>query len=376
MATTKRDYYKVLGIGRTASEEEVKKAFRKLALKYHPDKNHGNKEAEERFKEINEAYAVLSDAEKRRAYDMFGHAGVGTGAEGFGRGGGGFDFDFGGGFSDVFSDIFEDFFGGSTRARRRPERGADLRYDLEIAFEDAVFGKEIKVRIPRWERCTDCRGTGAKDGTSLKTCDACKGAGQLRYQQGFFSINRTCGHCRGEGRIISESCPECRGAKRIQREKTLAIKIPAGVQNGSRLRLPGEGEPGESGASPGDLYVVITVKEHPIFTRQGNDMMCEISISYTQAALGASIEVPTLQGKTDLKIPAGTQHGKVFKLKGLGVPDLRGYGTGDLLVQVHVAVPTKLTARQRELLEEFAKLGEEAVQDKDESFLNKVKNLF
>jgi molecular chaperone DnaJ len=375
MATTKRDYYDILGIGRNASEEEVKKAFRKLAIKYHPDKNPGNKEAEEHFKEINEAYAVLSDAEKRRAYDLYGHAGVGAGAQGFGRGSG-FDFDFGGGFNDVFSDIFEDFFGTSTRTRRRTERGVDLRYDLEITFEEAVFGKEIKIRIPRWEVCSDCRGTGAKSGSSLKTCAHCKGAGQVRYQQGFFTISRTCGHCNGEGRIISEICPKCRGEKRLQKERNLAIKIPAGVQNGSRLRLSGEGEPGENGGSAGDLYVVITVKDHPVFTREGNDILCEIPVSFVQAILGASIEIPTLKGKTELKVPPGTQPGKIFRIKGLGAPDLRGYEHGDLVVKTRVTIPTKLTARQKELLQEYAKINAESVQSGDDGFFDKVKNLF
>jgi molecular chaperone DnaJ len=376
MATTNRDYYGILGVARNASEEEIKKAFRKLAIKYHPDKNPGNKEAEERFKEINEAYAILSDGEKRRAYDMFGHAGVGTGAEGFRRPPG-FDFDFGqGGFNDIFSDIFEDFFGGSTRTRRRAERGADLRYDLEISFEEAIFGKEIKIRIPRWETCSDCRGTGAKSGSSIKTCPTCKGAGQVRYQQGFFTISRTCGHCHGEGRIISEVCPKCRGEKRLQREKTLTVKIPAGVQNGSRLRLSGEGESGEDGGPSGDLYVVIAVKTHPIFSREGNDLLCEIPISFTQAVLGSSIEVPTLKEKTELKIPPGTQPGKIFRLKGLGAPDLRGYEQGDLVVKVKVTIPTKLTARQKELLQEYAKISAENVQTGEDGFFDKVKNLF
>lgn len=373
MATTKRDYYDILGVSRNASEEEIKKAYRKLAIRYHPDKNPGNKEAEEHFKEINQAYAVLSDAQKRRAYDMFGHAGVG---EASGRGGGGFDFDFGGGFGDVFSDIFEDFFGTSTRTRRRAERGADLRYDLEISFEEAIFGKEIKIRVPRLETCTDCRGTGAKTGSGLKTCTTCKGAGQIRYQQGFFTISRTCGHCRGEGRIISEPCPQCHGEKKIQKERTLAVKIPAGVENGSRLRLPGEGEPGENGGPPGDLYVVLSVRNHPIFSREGNNILCEVPVSFTQAALGATIQVPTLNGKTELKIPSGTQHGKVFKIKGLGAPDPRGYELGDLLVKVKITVPTKLTARQKELLQEFAKTSGEDVQSGEDSFFGKVKNLF
>ncbi len=375
MATTKRDYYNVLGISKNANEEEIKKAFRKLAIKYHPDKNPGNKEAEEHFKEVNEAYAVLSDAEKRRAYDIYGHAGVGAGTEGFGRGTG-FDFDFGGGFNDVFSDIFEDFFGTSTRTRRRTQRGMDLRYDLEISFEEAVFGKEIKIRIPRWEVCSDCRGSGAKSGSSLKTCSTCKGAGQVRYQQGFFTVSRTCSHCHGEGRIISEVCPKCRGEKRFQKERTLAIKIPAGVQNGSRLRLTGEGEPGENGGPAGDLYVVITVKDHPVFAREGNNILCEVPISFAQAALGASIEVPTLKGKTELKVPPGTQPGKIFRLKGLGAPDLRGHEHGDLVVKVRVAIPTKLTARQKELLQEYAKISAESTQSGDDGFFDKVKNLF
>ncbi len=375
MATTKRDYYDILGINRNASEEEIKKAFRKQAIKHHPDKNPGNKEAEERFKEVNEAYAVLSDAQKRRAYDMYGHAGVGAGTEGFGRGSG-FDFDFGGGFNDVFSDIFEDFFGTSTRTRRRTERGVDLRYDLEISFEEAVFGKEIKIRIPRWEVCLDCRGTGAKSGSSLKTCSTCKGAGQVRYQQGFFTISRTCSHCHGEGRIISEICPKCHGEKRLQKERTLAIKIPAGVQNGSRLRLSGEGESGENGGPAGDLYVVVTVKDHSVFSRDGNDILCEVPISFVQVALGASIEVPTLKGKTELKVPPGTQPGKIFRLKGLGAPDLRGYEHGDLVVKVRVTIPTKLTARQKELLQEYAKISAESVHSGDDGFFDKVKNLF
>jgi molecular chaperone DnaJ len=374
MATTKRDYYDILGIKRNASEEEIKKAFRKLAVKYHPDKNPNNKEAEEQFKEINEAYAILSDTEKRRAYDMFGHAGVG--AETFRRSPGS-DFDFGGGgFNDIFGDIFEDFFGRSTRTRRRAERGSDLRYDLEISFEEAIFGKEIKIRIPRLETCSDCRGTGAKSGSSIKTCSTCNGAGQVRYQQGFFTVSRTCGHCHGEGRIISEVCPKCQGEKRIQKEKTLSLKIPAGVQHGSRLRLSGEGEPGGNGGPAGDLYVIIAVKEHPIFSREENNIICEVPISFAQAALGATIEVPTLKGKTELKIPPGTQPGKNFRLKGLGAPDLRGYEHGDLVVKMKVTIPTKLTSRQKEILQEYVKISAENVQTGEDGFFDKVKNLF
>ena len=240
----------------------------------------------------------------------------------------------------------------------------------------AVFGKEIKIRIPRWETCSDCRGSGAKSGSSIKTCPTCKGTGQVRYQQGFFTISRSCSHCHGEGQIISEVCPKCRGEKRLQREKTLAVKIPAGVQNGSRLRLPGEGEPGENGGSPGDLYVIITVKEHPLFSREGNDLLCEVPIGFTQAALGANIEVPTLKGKTELKIPPGTQPGKIFRLKGLGAPDLRGYEHGDLVVKVKVTIPAKLTARQKELLQEYARITAENVQTGEDGFFDKVKNLF
>lgn len=366
MAATKKDYYETLGVSRSATEEEIKKAFRRLAVKYHPDKNPGDKKAEEHFKEINEAYAVLSDAQKRRTYDTFGHAGPG----------GGFDFDFGaGGFGDVFSDIFEDFFGTPRRGRRRPARGADLRYDLEISLEEAVFGKEVKLRLPRWEVCPDCRGTGAKDG-KLKTCADCGGAGQQRYQQGFFTISRTCARCQGEGRLASAVCPGCRGQKHTQTERVLTVKIPAGIQHGARLRLSGEGEPGEYGAPPGDLYVVVFVKSHPVFTREGNDILCEAQISMTQAALGTTLEIPTLKDKATLKVPSGTQHGKVIRLKGLGVKDIKGYETGDLLVKISVTVPTRLTARQKELLQEFAKISGENIPDDKDGFLKKVKDLF
>lgn len=364
----KRDYYEILGVGHDASEQDVKKAYRRLAVKHHPDKHRGDKGAEEKFKNINEAYEVLGDAQKRRQYDTFGHAGVGA------EGPGGFDFNRGG-FGDVFGDIFEDFFGGQT-SRGRPQRGADLQYNFPVEFEDAVFGKEAKIRIPKWESCSDCRGTGAKTAGAIRTCPSCNGAGSVRFQQGFFAINRTCSHCQGEGRIISEPCPKCHGRKRVQRDKILSVKIPAGVETGNRLRLSGEGEPGPQGGPPGDLYVVLAVKDHPIFTRDGDDLLCDARISITQAALGAKIDVPTLvKGKVQLKIPPGTQSGRLFRLKRLGVANLRGHGIGDQLVKVHVHIPTKLTSRQRELLEEFSKLSDESVSI-DEGFFEKVKNIF
>ncbi|MBI3609460.1 MAG: molecular chaperone DnaJ [Nitrospirae bacterium] len=367
---SKRDYYEILGVARDASEQELKKAYRQLALKHHPDKNPGNKTAEEKFKELNEAYEVLSDPQKRQRYDSFGHAGMG--AEGVGG------FDFGrGGFGDVFGDIFEDFFGGPSGrgGRVRPERGADLRYNLEIDFEEAVFGKEAKIRIPKWENCPECRGTGAKSSGGIRTCPTCHGAGAVRFQQGFFTISRTCGHCNGEGRIISDPCPQCHGKKQVHHEKTLSVRIPPGVETGTRLRLSGEGEPGAHGGPPGDLYVVLTVKEHPFFTREDDDLLCEVPISIGQAALGAKIEVPTLKGKAQLKIPAGTQNGRTFRLKGLGVANLKGHRIGDQLVKVGVMIPAKLTARQRELLEEFSKLsGDPAASE--EGLFEKVKNIF
>lgn len=366
----KHDYYELLGVARNAAEADIKKAYRKLAVKFHPDKNQGNKEAEERFKEINEAYEVLSDGQKRRQYDTFGHAGVGAG---------GFEgFDFGrGGFGDVFGDIFEDFFGGTAgrgRARSRAERGADLRYDLEVSLEDAVFGKDTKIRIPTMESCPDCKGSGAEGPSGIQGCSACGGSGSMRFQQGFFSVTRACSQCRGEGRVITKPCKKCHGEKYIQREKTLSVKIPAGVDDGTRLRLNGEGEPGNRGGPPGDLYVVLGIKAHPVFKRQGDALVCQVPIGLAQAALGTKIEVPTLCGKASVKIPSGTQDGKVFRLKGLGVPHLRGHGMGDQLVQVRIDVPTKLTARQRELLEEYAKLAGEPVGE--EGFFEKVKHMF
>lgn len=371
---TKRDYYETLGINRDASEEEIKKAYRKLARQYHPDLqsgDHQKKIAEEKFKEINEAYEVLRDPEKRRRYDLFGHAG---GQQGFGSAEG---FDFGrGGFGDIFNDIFEDFFGVGGRGGKRAERGSDLQYNLELSFEEAVYGKEAKLKIPRWETCQDCKGTGARSATALKVCPTCKGTGQLRFQQGFFSISRPCNQCDGSGQIISDPCPTCRGRKRVYRERMLSVNIPAGIESGMRLRLANEGEHGINGGPPGDLYVAITVKPHPVFTRKGNDIVCDIPLSFVTAILGGKVEVPTLKGSTAIKIPAGTQHDKTIRLKSLGIPSLKGHQPGDQIVRVKVQLPTKLTPRQKELLMEFAKESGMSLDSDGEGFFDKMKTFF
>jgi molecular chaperone DnaJ len=345
---SKRDYYEILGVSRNASDSDLKKAYRRLAMKYHPDRNPG-KEAEQSFKEAKEAYEVLNDPKKRSAYDQFGHAGVDASA-GFG-GAGGFG---GGGFSDIFGDVFGDIFGGGARTGgRRVHRGADLRYDLSLTLEEAVAGKEVKIRIPSLVECQFCGGTGAKPGTSAKTCPTCNGAGQVRMQQGFFSIQQTCPQCRGAGTIIEEHCSHCRGAGRIREEKTLSVKVPAGVDTGDRIRLAGEGEPGERGGPSGDLYVQVMVAKHPIFTREDNNLFCEVPIGFVTAALGGELQVPTLGGKVVLKIPAGTQTGKMFRMRGKGVKPVRGGMTGDLICRVLVETPVNLTERQKELLREL-----------------------
>ena len=366
----KRDYYAVLGVEKSAGGEEIKKAYRKVALKHHPDRNSGDKGAEERFKEASEAYQVLADPEKRAQYDRFGHAAFEQGA-GFG----GFDFS-ATGFEDIFGDIFGDFFGGQRRGRARARRGDDLRYDLEITFEEAVFGAEKSMRVPRLATCDVCHGSGAKDGTARETCGTCRGAGQLRYQQGLFSIAKTCGQCQGQGTILRDPCRTCSGAGVVHGQQILNVRIPAGVDTGSRLKLRGEGEAGQNGGPGGDLYVIIHVREHPLFTREGNDVACDVPIGFTQAALGADIDVPTPHGKVRLKIPAGTQSGKVFRLKGKGVPDVRGYAHGDALVRLLVETPRKLTGKQRELLEEFARLTGEEVHPLTKGFFDKVKEMF
>jgi molecular chaperone DnaJ len=372
----KRDYYETLGVDRNASEEELKKAYRKLARQFHPDLQNGDqhkKVAEEKFKEVNEAYEVLSDAEKRRRYDMFGHAG---GQQGFGGGFEGFDFGRGG-FTDVFNDIFEDFFGGGGgRGRQRAERGSDLQYNLELSFEEAVTGKEAKLKIPRWEACQECKGTGARSAAGLKTCTSCKGAGQLRFQQGFFNVSRPCSQCEGQGQIITDPCGTCRGRKRVYRERTLSVNIPAGIETGMRLRLSNEGEHGVNSGPPGDLYVAIAVKPHPVFTRKGTDILCDVPVNFVTATLGGKVEVPTLKGATVIKVPAGTQHDKTFRLRGQGVPSLKGQHIGDQIVRVKVQIPTKLSPRQKELLADFAKESGLSLDADGEGFLDKMKTLF
>ncbi len=354
----KRDYYEVIGVERNASEDEIKKAFRKLARQYHPDVNPGDKEAEEKFKEINEAYEILSDKEKRRRYDQFGHAG--NDPNGFGGFGGFEGFGgFGGADMGGFGDIFDMFFGGGGSRARGPEKGADLRLELELEFSEAVFGVEKDIEIMRTEECPTCDGSGAKPGTTPSKCGSCHGTGQIKITQqtafGHFQTVKTCNECGGTGQIISSPCPECHAKGRVRKKRTLNVNIPAGVDNGSRIRLNGEGEPGRRGGPPGDLYIYLQVKPHEIFERQGVNIHLELPITFVQAALGAELEVPTLEGKASLKIPEGTQSHTVFRLKGQGVPRLRGLGRGDLLVQVEIRTPQKLSEEQKELLREFAK---------------------
>ena len=372
--SSKRDYYEVLGVQRDATEQDLKQAYRRLAVKYHPDKNPGDLEAEERFKEIAEAYQVLSSADLRAKYDRFGHAGVGAGAgAGAGFGGQGFP-----GFEDILSDLFGfgEAFGGRAGRRAGPRRGSDLRYDIKISLEEAATGLKTKIRVPRLEVCEVCHGSGAAAGSSPTRCGTCAGAGQVRYQQGFFSVSRTCSACRGAGKIIKDGCKECRAEGRIEREKTLEIKIPAGVDTGSRLRIAGEGEAGEVGAARGDLYVIIHIKEHDIFERRDANLYCNVVLSFTQAALGAEVVVPTLDGQETLRIAEGTQTGRTFRLKGKGMPVLGGRGRGDLFTTVHVSTPTNLSRDQRRLLEELAKLENGNSQADDPGIINKVKDFF
>ena len=365
----KRDYYEVLGVSRSASDEELKKAYRKLALRYHPDKNPGDREAEERFKEIGEAYAILCDVGRRAQYDRFGHAAFEQG----GLGG----FDFSAGFEDILGDLFGDFFGtGRGRGgRTRSRRGQDLQYQLELSFEEAAHGCEKTLSIPRLTACATCGATGAKPGTKPTVCSQCRGSGQIRFQQGFFAIAKTCGTCAGQGTVISSPCADCEGAGARRRTHTLNVRVPAGVDSGSRLKLRGEGETGGNGGQPGDLYVLIRVAAHPIFARDGVDVVCEVPVSVVQAALGTKLEIPTLDGPRKLDVPPGTQSGHLFRLRGLGVPDLNGYGRGDQVVRLTVETPRKLSVRQRELLEEFARISGEEVHPMSKSFLEKVKSL-
>lgn len=365
---TKRDYYEILSVTRTATDVEIKRAYRSLALQYHPDKNPNDPEAEEKFKEAAEAYSVLSDQQKRAAYDRFGHQGVGAGA---GAGAAGFS-----NFDDIFEMFgFGDMFGGGRTSRRTSvQRGSDLRYDLEITLEEAASGKDETLRIPRLETCGECSGSGAEKGTSAETCANCGGSGQTRYSQGFFSVMRTCSACRSQGKTIKSPCTKCRGAGRVEKEKTIDIKIPAGVETGSRLRVSGEGEAGLGGGPSGDLYVVLHVKDHERFERQASDLYSAEPITFAQAALGAEITVTTLDGEETLKIPAGTQTGTVFRIKGQGMPNLGGRGKGDLFVAVTVITPRSLTKEQRKVLEQLAEV--EAKDLSDPSFVQKVRNIF
>ena len=376
---SKRDYYEILGITRNATEVEIKKSFKRMAMKFHPDRNQDDKDkdgAEEKFKEAKEAYDVLSNSQKRAAYDQFGHAGVDPSAGMGGAGAGG------GSFSDVFGDVFGDIFGGGGgggRGGQRVYRGADLRYNLELSLEDAVKGTSVNIRIPTQVACDECNGSGARKGTSATTCTTCGGHGQVRMQQGFFSLQQTCPHCHGTGKMIETPCNRCHGHGRVEKQKTLSVKVPPGVDTGDRIRLSGEGEAGENGGPSGDLFVHMNVKPHPIFTRENNDLYCEVPVSVTRAALGGELEVPTLNGRVNLKVPAECQSGKLFRLRGKGVKAVRGGAVGDLLCRIAVETPVNLTKKQKELLKEF----ENSMQDdtvnhspKAANWLDGVKKFF
>lgn len=368
----KRDFYEVLGVEKGADAKAIKSAYRKLAMKYHPDRNSDDPKADEKFREATEAYEILSDAQKRQAYDQYGHAGVDpqAGAGGFGGGSGN--------FSDIFGDVFGDIFGGGARASRGgPQRGSDLRYNLEITLEQAVKGSEVKIKVPTLVECKTCKGSGAKDGSKPTTCGTCHGQGQVRMQQGFFAVQQTCPSCRGQGTIIKDPCGSCHGQGVQEETKTLNVKIPAGVDNGDRIRLSGEGEAGTRGGPSGDLYVQMNVKEHPIFERDGKNLYCDVPISIVDAALGGELEVPTLEGRVKLKIPAETQSGKLFRLRGKGVVPVRGGGAGDLLCRVMVETPINLNNEQKELLRKFqASLTGESHSPNKKSWFESVKDFF
>jgi len=371
----KRDYYEILGLARDASEEDIKKSYRKLAMKHHPDRNPDDKSAEEKFKESKEAYEMLSEPDKRRAYDTYGHAGVSQNAGGGGEQGFG-------GFSEAFGDIFGDIFGGGRGGRgggSQVYRGADLRYNLEITLEQAARGTETKIRIPTLEECDTCNGSGAKKGTTAKTCHTCGGAGQVRMQQNFFSVQQTCPTCKGTGKYIPDPCTVCSGTGRIKKHKTLSVKIPAGVDDGDRIRLAGEGEAGVNGGPSGDLYVVVQLKEHSVFQRNGADLHCEMPISFSVSALGGEISIPTLDGEAKIKIPAETQSGQTFRLRGKGIKPIRQTSAGDLMCHVVVETPVRLTDRQKELLRELEEINNndgDKHNPRAKGFMDKVKAFF
>lgn len=370
----KRDLYEVLGVAKGASAEDIKKAYRKLAMKHHPDRNPDDKGAEEKFKEVQLAYELLSDEQKRAAYDRYGHAAFEAGG-GAGGGGGGAG---GASFGDIFGDVFGDIFGGGGgRARGGPQRGADLRYTLEIELEEAVRGHKVQIKVPKLESCDTCAGSGAKPGSTPVTCATCAGQGQVRVQQGFFTLQQTCPACRGAGKTIKDPCLDCRGQGRVKKSKMLSVSIPAGVDTGDRIRLSGEGEAGPQGGPNGDLYVQVSVREHNFFTRDGNDLHCEVPISFVDAALGGELDVPTMDGRVKLKVPPESQTGKLFRVRGKGVPAVRGHGQGDLICRVVVETPVKLTGKQKQLLRDFQdSLTQAANSPKRQSWLDSAKQFF
>jgi len=370
----KRDYYQVLDVPRTAAEADIKKAYRRLAMKYHPDRNPGDHEAEGKFKEAKEAYEILSDAQKRAAYDQFGHAGV----DGM-RGGGGAGFDPRDAFGDIFGDVFGDIFGGGRRGRSQVYRGADLRYELELDLEQAVFGDTTSIEFTTLTECGECKGSGAAKGSKPVSCETCRGAGQVRMQQGFFTVQQTCPRCNGRGQVVSDPCGSCRGQGRVRKQKTLSVKVPAGVDTGDRIRLSGEGEAGRNGGPTGDLYVEVRVREHPIFERDGSHLSCEVPVSFARAALGGSVEVPTLDGTATIKVPPETQSGRVFRLREKGIKPVRGGATGDLFCRVVVETPVNLTRDQKDLLQQFeASLQNDSRRHhpREDSWLDGVKRFF
>jgi len=374
---SKSDYYEVLGVSKDASERDIKKAYKRLAMKYHPDRTAGDKELENKFKEVKDAYEVLTDPQKRQMYDQYGHAA-------FDQNGGGGHGGFGGGqgdFGDIFGDVFGDIFGGGGGGRRqsRQQRGADLRYNMDLSLEEAVRGKEVEIKVPTWVGCEPCDGSGAKAGSKPKTCTTCHGAGQVQMRQGFFAVQQTCPTCQGTGQIISDPCNSCHGQGRVEKTKTLSVKIPAGVDTGDRIRLANEGEAGMHGAPAGDLYVQVSVREHPIFVRDGNNLYCEVPIGFTTAALGGDIQVPTLDGRAKLKIPAESQTGKMFRMRGKGVKSVRSGAVGDLICKVVIETPVNLNERQRELLEELEQsMGKDGSKNrpKEKGFFDGVKKFF